>query len=84
MICPKCQSKVINKQGVSKAGNPYNGNFCENKKCDYKEWLEAEPQPDRHEEIMGALRHIFELLQEIKNQPEEHIKEGEPEINDEQ
>ena len=67
MICPQCKSKLNNRAGVSKANNPYNGNFCSNKGCDYVEWLEAKPQVQSTDEIMGALRTIFEKLDTIEN-----------------
>ena len=40
--CPKCGADLIHNEGISKAGKPYNGNFCRNKECGHIEWLKAE------------------------------------------
>jgi len=37
--CPECGADLKFKEGVSKTGKPYKGNFCTNRACKYVEWL---------------------------------------------
>ena len=53
------------REGTSKAGKPYAGNFCSNKECDNVVWEEAKPQPDRHEEIMNGIRMIWKKIDDL-------------------
>ena len=53
MECPKCKSEVNFREGTSKAGNPYAGNFCSNKECDYVEWQESKPQPTNEDNMIS-------------------------------
>jgi len=54
----------------------------------YKNWSEISTskakENEKHNEIMSALRELYSLIAEVNRavvpQPEEHLKEGEPEI----
>ena len=65
MQCPKCQSEVKFKEGTSKKGNPYAGNFCTNKECDYVEWQESKPQPT-NSDIIEAIRKVLHKLDKLE------------------
>lgn len=54
------------REGTSKAGKPYAGNFCSNKECDYVEWQEAKPQADKHDEIMNGIRMNWKKIDELE------------------
>lgn len=38
-VCPECGGEMVFKKGVSKAGKPYQGMFCQNKTCGHVNWL---------------------------------------------
>lgn len=67
MKCPKCQSEVNFREGTSKAGNPYAGDFCSNKECDYKNWHEAKPQPT-NSDIIEAVRKVWHKIDKLEKQ----------------
>ena len=55
------------REGTSKAGNPYAGNFCSNKECKFVEWEESKPQPT-NEDILSAIRKVWDRIDEIGKQ----------------
>ena len=67
-------------------GQQMRSNFQYDEK--WKNWKEItakqEEESSKHNEIMNALREIYSLIAEVNRavvpQPEEHLKEGEPEI----
>ena len=63
----KCNGVAVFKSGPNPQGKSWAGNFCADKEgCGNVDWARSKDKTkDKHEEIMGALRKIYEKLEEI-------------------